>query len=498
MIEGDPKDTTVQAFSLLLRFCPRHTKYRRLLHLTFVTFSLLLPKVSRAQPPLSSLRAITNSPQVVAGQSIPVAFEATVTCCRDLKNYAYVRDGSFGIFVESSKPLGLRPGAHVHIHGLPRPVPATFDRLISGSLDARMVRVHGRVLSRLSLDFLGGHAVDLKLAIAGGDIGAHVDANSTADLEDITDCEVEASGIEITSFDGKMEQTGVVLMIPSTSNIRVVRETYAKNLSTPIIPFLDIVNYWKVTDRSKRVQVEGTVTYNSMRQAIVIQNGRHSIWAGTLKDTQAKVGDFVAITGFPTLEFGTPALKLGEIVRSSWSASVVPQAMGTRQRDGHHFDLISIEGTLLSESRDQLGETLTLSADDQILNATLSRALLSKGRALFPKFRNESRIRVTGICMPAWESSDAPCRVLMRSSDDVVLLAGPPLVNGRTLPRIAVALLVLICATCVWGWTLQRQVRQKARALARRIEVEAASQKRLAELEHRRRRIVEKINSNVP
>lgn len=431
-----------------------------------------------------------------------------------------MQDGSFGIFVESSKRLSLRPGERVRIHGLtrpsfrpvivasdiavlregslPRPVPATFERLIRGSLDAQMVRVHGRALSRLSSDFLGGHAVDIKLAVAGGDIGAHVDANSTADLENITDCEVDASGVEIASFDGKMEQIGVVLMIPSASNIRVARETCAKNLSTPIIPFPDVVNYWKVTDRSKRVQVEGTVTYNSMSEAIVIQNGKHSLWAGTLKDTQAKVGDFVAVAGFPTLEFGTPALKLGEIVRSSSSTRVVPQPVDMRQRVGHHFDLISIEGKLLSEAQDQLGETLTLSADGQILNATLSQALLSKGRASLPTFRDESRIRVTGICMPAWESFNAPCRVLMRSADDIVLLAGPPLVNGRTLPRIAVALLVLIISTCIWAWTLQRQVRQKTRALATRIEAEEASQKRLAELEHRRRRIVEKINSNVP
>ena len=473
-------------------------------------------------PPLNSLRAIKDSPQVRAGQAVPVAFEATVTCCRDFTSDAYLQDGSFGIFLESGKAFSLHPGERVFVRGstrpsfrpvivasdvvvlregsLPHPVPATFSQLINGSFDARMVRVHGRVRTSLSSDFLGGHALELELAVAGGNIHAIVDAQSPAEFGSMTDCEVEASGVEIARFDGKMEQIGVALMIPSASDIRIEQKTCSKNLSLPIIPFSDVVNYWKVTDRSQRVRVDGTVTYNSMVNAIVIQNGNHSIWIGTIKNSQAKVGDFVDVTGFPTLEFGTPALELGEIVRSSSSDRVVPQVVDAlqMQRADHAFDLVSIEGKLLSEVQEQAGVRLTLSANGQLISANLRQPSSNQGKTLLPAIRDESKVRVTGICMPVLGSIDGPCSIRMRSAEDVVLLAGPPLLNAKTLPRLLVALLFLVVAASVWAWTLRRQVRRQTRALAIRIEAEADSQRRLAELEHRRRRIMEKINSNVP
>jgi diguanylate cyclase (GGDEF)-like protein len=55
-----------------------------------------------------------------------------------------------------------------------------------------------------------------------------------------------------------------------------------------------------------------------------------------------------------------------------------------------------------------------------------------------------------------------------------------------------------VIAVGSWGWTLRRKVRMQTAALAKRIEAEAALERRSAQLEQKRSRILEDINGSLP
>jgi len=98
-----------------------------------------------------------------------------------------------------------------------------------------------------------------------------------------------------------------------------------------------------------------------------------------------------------------------------------------------------------------------------------------------------SRIRVTGICMLDDANpfnGDVPFNILMRSYDDIVLIASPSWVTVRNLLYLAGLLLLLLSAAGIRSWALERRVRRAA----------AAS----AYLEQRRSRVLEEINNARP
>jgi len=78
------------------------------------------------------------------------------------------------------------------------------------------------------------------------------------------------------------------------------------------------------------------------------------------------------------------------------------------------------------------------------------------------------------------------------------VIAKPSLVNTRNLFLALAMLLAVVIAVFGWGWSLRRKVRLQTAALARQIEAESAVERRNAQLERQRSRILEDINGSLP
>jgi diguanylate cyclase (GGDEF)-like protein len=105
-----------------------------------------------------------------------------------------------------------------------------------------------------------------------------------------------------------------------------------------------------------------------------------------------------------------------------------------------------------------------------------------------------STIRVTGICIlqdTTLFSGNAPFNILLRSFDDITVVAKPSWLNIRNLMLIVSLLLLAVVAASAWGWTLERKVHRQSNAMTARVEEEAA-------LERRRSQILEDINRSQP
>ena len=77
-----------------------------------------------------------------------------------------------------------------------------------------------------------------------------------------------------------------------------------------------------------------------------------------------------------------------------------------------------------------------------------------------------THIRVTGICMLTDANpfnGEVPFNILMRTVDDIVVVARPPWLNVRHLILIVGLLLLVVFAVGIRSWAIERRVRQENR-----------------------------------
>jgi diguanylate cyclase (GGDEF)-like protein len=107
-----------------------------------------------------------------------------------------------------------------------------------------------------------------------------------------------------------------------------------------------------------------------------------------------------------------------------------------------------------------------------------------------PQIPAGTRIRITGICMAVQANSidpteqEVPFNILLRSFNDVSVIASPSPLSVRNLVILVGILLALLFAAGARGWFIERKVRR-----------ENAS---MAYIERRRSRILEDINGSRP
>jgi len=482
-----------------------------------------------AQPaPLTNLHAIRALTNEEASHNLPVAFEATVTYSRGYETNLFVQDGDTAIYVQAPTDAKLVPGDRVLVRGKtkpsfnpivvgesitllrhgerPTPLPATFDSMIRAETDCKLVTVRGtiRTADRMLSLVAPVHYIRLQLLMDGGYFSANLDNDDAGVIEGLLDSEVEMTGVASEEFDSKMHETGILMHIQSLSDIRIVARAGYSPWSLPITPMDRVIAVSHLQDSTQRVRVHGTITYYQPGSAVVLQDGDKSIWISTLTYNPLKIGDVADATGFPDSHDGFINLIHGEIRDTLVPAPVTPlqatwETLTPKGYDspGHHYDLVSIEGQIVTEVHEASQDEYVLAIDGKKFSA-----IYRHPDGPVPNTREiplGTRVRVTGICVLEYSNpfiAQVPFNILLRSFDDIVVVKQPSLLNVRNLVIMVGLLLIAVAVVGAWGWVLERRVRQKTSALAVSIEAEAATERRLALLEQKRSRILEDINGS--
>ena len=295
--------------------------------------------------------------------------------------------------------------------------------------------------------------------------------------------------------------------------IKVIRRASVDPWSLTITPMDRLIAGYRVRELSQRTRVHGTITYYQPGSAVVLQDGAKSLWITTLSRNPLQIGDVADATGFPEAHNGTLALTHGEIEDSHVLAPIKPLPATWHQLafwssykpDGHLFDLVSIEGQVVTEVREAMQDEYVLVADGRLFSAIYRHPDPDSHIPLSPMMQIPlgSRVRVTGICMNEEinthnQNEELPFNILLRSFNDITVVAKPSPLNVRNLVILVGLLLVVVAVVGARGWALERKVRQKTAALAMRIEKEAAMERSSAVLEQKRSCILEDINGSQP
>jgi len=461
---------------------------------------------------LTSLRAIHSLSNAEASQQLPVAFEATVTYYRAYEGNLFVQDGDLAIYVGTAygSQLDLVPGDRVRIEGttrpsfhpyiapssitmlrhgpLPKPLPADFEMLMGAGHDCQLVTVHGVV--RAAGEVKTALALDIKLKVLtdGGLIEVNIDSTDASAAYDMLDAEVEITGAASGTFDGKMQQTGITIHAQTLAFVKVLKRASANPWSLPVTPMDEILVTYHVKNLTERIRVHGSITYYDPGSAVVLQDGSKSLWIGIMSRTSSplRIGDLADATGFADTQNGFLTLTDGDIRDNHVLAPVAPPLLTWQQLSAgsNIFDLVSIEGQVVTEVREGNQDEYVLRAGDKLFSAVYAHPY---GVNLQPMKQVPlgSRIRVTGVCILSdsnpWDGQ-VPFKILLRDFDDIAVIARPSLVNIRNLILLASVLLLLVFIAGIRSWIFERRVRRQT----------AAS----AALEQRRSRILEDINGS--
>ena len=480
---------------------------------------------SGAPAPLTTLRAISALSNADASRKLPVAFEGTVTYFRGYEHLLFVQDDDNAIFVLATNDAKLIPGDRVLVRGtmqesfrpivvassltvlhhgaLPNPIPADFGDLILGQHDCMLVKMHGVVRSAdlVLSNSSPVRSITLQVLTDRGYVEAIVDDDNQESFNGLLDDEVEVTGAAGGDFDDKMQQTGIVLHVPSSANIRILKRANTNLWDLPITPMNRILGGYRVNDSTPRVRVQGTITYYQPGSVVVLQGGSRSLWIRTRTDIPLRIGDLAEATGFPDLMFADQArsandgllmLTHGEIKDSGKQAPVAPLPVNWQQLAvtgdrgvGHHYDLVSIEGQVMVQTRVGSQDEYILVADGHPFSA-----IYRHPNGQLPAMRQVplgSNVRVTGICtVHDCNPFAGPVAfdILLRSFDDIEVVKKPSLLNIGNLILLVGLLLAVVFVVGVRGWAIERRVHRQSAALAY--------------LESRRSRILEDINGSRP
>jgi diguanylate cyclase (GGDEF)-like protein len=465
---------------------------------------------------LTSLRAIHSLTNEEARQTLPVAFEATVTYFRGYAHFLTVQDGDIAIFVRVNTNANLVPGDRILVRGttragfhpdvlssditllyhgaVPKPVPVTYEEMIRREHDNQLVTVHAVVRSADLVPHANTQVLRtrLQMHMDGADIEATLDSDDENVLKALLDAEVEATGTVEGQFDGKFQLTGMSLNISSLANIKILRRAGASPWSLPVTPMEDIFRGYHVQNLSQRLLVHGVITYYQPGSAVVLESGDRSLWISTQTSAPLRIGDQADATGFPSVLNGFLTLTQGEIRDNLIPAPVTPQPAAWQQLvySRHFFDLVSIQGQVVTVVRESAQDQYVVASDGRVFSAIYRHPEVAG--LLAPPMKQipiGSRVNVTGICMFILENRkptdhEVPFNILMRTPDDITVVAGPSWLSIRNLILLIGLLLAVVVVVGARGWYIEHKVRHQTAELAY--------------IEQRRSRILEDINGSRP
>jgi diguanylate cyclase (GGDEF)-like protein len=363
-------------------------------------------------------------------------------------------------------------------HGpLPKPLQPSFEQMIRAETDCKLVTVRGVIRSAdlepddptSTLRF-----TYLRMLVDGGPMEVIVDSDDESALKGLLDAEVQITGAASGHFDNKMQMTGVLLHVQSLAGIKILKRAASDPWSLPVTPMDRIVTGYRLNDFSQRMRVRGTITFYQPGAALVIQDGSR----------------------FPTVDDGFLKLNRGEVRDTLVQAPVTPSlftwrdlALGGNDGHSHVFDLVSVEGEVVTEVRQATQDLYVLESDGHLFSAILSHTR-SLNPAPLPPMKDVplgSRIRVTGICILADAdpfNGEVPFNIQIRDFDDVTVIARPPWLNVGHLIAVVGILLALLIGLGIRAWYMERRNRRRIGSLAY--------------VEQRRARILEAINHSKP
>ena len=472
---------------------------------------------------VASVRALTVEQ---TQQKIPVRLHGVVTFFDEGFFLRFIQDETAGIYLQfptSVTPPLLVPGQQVEISGvaspgeyapvvvvdqlrvtgeapLPPPKPVAYEQLASGTEDSQFVEITGIV--RLVQPVENMPYSLIKIATGGGQVLVFARLLPGQKAEELLDSTVRVRGVCSTQFNHQRQLFAVRLMAPQPDDLVVVVPAKPDPFAPAAHPIGSLLQFTPQETYGHRIKLAGTAIYFEPGEVMFLQDGDRGVEIQTKDRGPLLVGDRVEALGFVRQGDYTPLLQDAVYRKISAGTPLPPIRLTMDQalKGDHDCQLIQVSARLIDRTQHGKEKFLILQEGNFIFQASLRQAA---GQDDFALLANGSRVAVTGVCRVEpgeWLAGEnwraKSFSILLRSPDDVLVLASPPWWTLKKTLWVAGTLAFATLAAFGWVAVLRRQVAERTR------ELEIQSQKRLVaerrrEIEQERARVAHNLHDDL-
>jgi signal transduction histidine kinase len=450
-----------------------------------------------ASSTISSVAEIKALSSDLAKQELPVSIRGVVTAYISKYSGAVVHDSTRGVYVALNNLLEAEPlqrGEFCQIEGvagpgafapvvvarrithlgpgqLPKPLRATWDQLVNGSLDTEYAEIDGVVTAvrdrRVVLLTQGG-----KIALELSDFRADF-------LPGYEGAVVRIRGCVFADFNPETHKLGVGSLFVSGAAIEVLEPAPRDLFSAPQKSIGELLFYDPKPVPFRLLRVSGQIIYGRPGEYF-LTDGTNGMHVTTRNSDSFAVGELVDAVGF--LELGGAAVELKEaVLRRTGSAPLRAPTKLAPDRlllASHAGTLVQVEATLMNQWREGSEHVLELQS-----GFLAFKARINSGGQTITLPPAGSQLELTGAYAPqgnrASDGTVSGFELLLHSPAGVRVLATPPWWTLKRLLVLAGILTMLLCAVLIWNKELRRQVQERTR----KWEMETRNRQR-AELQH--------------
>jgi PAS domain S-box-containing protein len=450
-------------------------------------------------PVLTTVAQVRQLTREQAAMGYPVRVKGVVVYSESTWPAIIVSDRTGGIFVEDMPHdlKGADPGTRVEVEGwsrmdgfapsivqtkvnvlgrgpVPRPRRPSLERLIAGEEDGQWIEVEGIVHSTAAKD---GRLM-LGVAVVGSHLMVSFKTSPPPDRDLLVGSKVRIRGAGSVTYNKRDQLTGISLLASSLADLEVVAAGPRDPFSIPVSSIRSVLQFTPGSPPGRRTHIRGVVTFANSG-VLFIQDANGALSVTVSQNSTVHPGDEVDAVGFPSVGTNSPVLEdsIVRLVRTGMSIKPVLVSADKVLRGDLDAKLVEIEGMLMSRSQRGGQQVLAVRSGNVIFKAEMADPHADRPLA---SVRDGSRIRVRGICITRNDYFREPqaFNVLLRDSDDVVVVKNAPWWTlGRALLILAIAVILSLVAL-VWVMVLRRRVRAQTLTICQRLEREMALEKR--------------------
>jgi signal transduction histidine kinase/CheY-like chemotaxis protein len=426
-----------------------------------------------------------------AARRIPVRLRAVVTHYDPGWNDLFVLDATGGAYVAMDRRLDIRQGQLVEVTGvsgpgefapvvesphlrilgpgnLPAPRKASYEDLISGTLDSAWVEMHGTIRS-IAVD---KHRLNLYLGVGPARVRATVVDTLGLPLEGLLNARVTLRGACGSTFTKRRQLTGVMIHVQSLNDVVISRAARQEPQKLPLSSASSLLRFSPEKSVSERARLQGVVLYQREIKSVMrprefyIRDGEQGLLVQTQQDTALKPGDQVEVAGFPALGEYNPIVQDATVQRLGPGPAPQPLQVTAEQAllGSHDGDLVEMDADLVSGNTTESGQWLGMKSGGHVFGVEVDRAAAVD----LPLLKEGSRVRVSGICVVevgGWLNEPSSFRLLLRSGNDLRVLGRPSWWTLARTARLLIFLALAIFGALAWVQLLRRRVATQTKQL---------------------------------
>jgi len=459
-----------------------------------------------------------------AAKELPVRVTGVITYNGLPDADIFLQDRSSWIYVLPDKLYQIPPGSVVEVVGkssagyttqieassirligpghLPQPALLDYAHALLHENDCRYISLEG-IVRAASFQSSGGVGIHLlQLESDGKMVDVAVRNYPGFDPDALLDARVRVTGALGGSFDATEERiVGLRLNVNNASDITFLPSAQSDSSLAANMSLASLLASNESLRPWHRVVTSGTVTLYDPGELLVIQDGANSLLIHTRQVDPLSIGQHVSVTGFVTPIDGATAMDLGQFTPLPGHGVVAsrPTSFAEAMTGFYTNRLLTLDGTVVSQTRQRHAHILFLRSGDQTLQAVYRKR--TQDPDPIPDYAPGTKVRITGICIVHfrgfWGEVES-FQLHLRSKGDITVLETA---SWWTLGHLFILTSAVLCVALLalaWGLVLRRRLLAHETLLRQKSELEATRLSTAAELERERGRILELINSYQP